>query len=115
MYKEEEILSPFLYTTHLYFLLIRSYSMFTLSFEKILPRFTALTLFLRRRLPVVISWHTLQIGLYIWSVGVSLTQRNDGPPKLTQLGALGEKCEQGIDEWAYTSQKDLIPWRGQLS
>ena len=27
-------------------------------------------------LPVGTSWHTLQIGLYIWSVGVSLTQRN---------------------------------------
>ena len=27
-------------------------------------------------LPVVISWHTLQIWLYIWYVGVYLTQRN---------------------------------------
>ena len=27
-------------------------------------------------LAVVTSWHTLQIGLYIWSAGVSLTQRN---------------------------------------
>ena len=36
VYKEEEILAPFLYTTHPYFLGIRSYSMFTLWNEKIL-------------------------------------------------------------------------------
>ena len=36
VYKEEEILSPFLYTTHLYFLIIRTCSMFTLSCKKIL-------------------------------------------------------------------------------
>ena len=36
MYIEEEILPPFLYTTHLYFLVICTYSMFTLSYEKIL-------------------------------------------------------------------------------
>ena len=36
-------------------------------------------------LPVVTPWHKLQIGLYIWSVGVSLTQRNYAwAPKLTQ-------------------------------
>ena len=36
VYKEEEILSPFLYTTDLYLLVIRTYSMFTLSCKKIL-------------------------------------------------------------------------------
>ena len=47
--KEEDILSQFLYTTHLYLLVIRNfsnYSMFTLSREKC-SRFTALTLFRR--------------------------------------------------------------------
>ena len=36
VYKQEDILSSFLYTTHLYFLVIRTYSMFTPSYEKIL-------------------------------------------------------------------------------
>ena len=36
VYKEEAISSPFLYTRHLYFLVIRAYSMFTLSNEKVL-------------------------------------------------------------------------------
>ena len=35
-YQEVEILPPLLYTTHLYFLVICTYSMFTLSYEKIL-------------------------------------------------------------------------------
>ena len=36
VYKEEKILSPFLHTTHLYSLVIRTYSMFTVSYEKLL-------------------------------------------------------------------------------
>ena len=38
-YKEEGILSPILYTAHLYFLVIHPYSIFTLSYETILQAY----------------------------------------------------------------------------
>ena len=60
-------------------------------------------------LPVGTSWHTLQIGLHFWSVGVSLTQRNyaSAMALLCSHICLVEGCDQGIDAWAYSYQKGL--------
>ena len=49
MYKEEENLSPFLYTTLCYFLVIRTYALCLLLHTKKYSKFPALTLFRRVR------------------------------------------------------------------
>ena len=60
-------------------------------------------------MPVVTTWHKLQIGLYIWSVGVFLplreTMHGPWPSKVHT------RCEQGIDaNEAYASDLALGIW-----
>ena len=65
MYKKEVILSPFLYAAHLYFLVIRTYSMFTFSYEKILLVFCPDSVFRRAYTQSIVSTKYLKQNIYI--------------------------------------------------
>ena len=79
-------------------------------------------------LPVVTSWHTLQIGLYIWSVGVFLTQRNYAWA-LAVLSSYRmwarDRCKWSLHQWPRTGAfgvsgcvvltRDMLQWVGQNS
>ena len=68
-------------------------------------------------LPVVTSWHKLQIRLYIWSVGDYHEHQRNYEWALALLSSTFTPCmgvcEQGIDAWAYCSQTGLAPRHGQ--